>query len=623
MLSPGSRHVYLDALRPPAGFSLDRAVGTTYSLDLETLLAVPLGFAMLDWENQEGTLAKDPVALLHALRRCADRVTVFCQTGRIATPARHHPLFAYLEPMIVEASASDSTASFHAKTWLLRFVSDEKKVIYRFICLSRNLTTDRSWDTILTLDGELAERTRGFSENRPLGDFIEALTRFARHEMSPRRRDDLGVLADEVRRVRFIPPEPFEHISFWPMGIGRRQFPLEGRIDRLLIVSPFLSDGFLTQLADLGSDMLVSRPESLEAISPGVLKRFSSVQVLEDAATEEDADTSDNLEAVEDTADANTAHGLHAKIFVADQGWNASVWTGSANASYSAFNRNVEFMVQLIGKKDKVGIDAFLEGSDGRGFLAFLRPFVVGDRQLPDPETEGNERQVEALRHRLASGCLRLRVEPAGQDVFDIVLVDDDASRPDTTGVSARCRPAAIGTTMSRDLDLLWMNGELRFSNITIHALTSFMAFDVSAGVGTKRVTAHFVLNLPVEGLPEDRLDRVLQAIIGDREHLLKYLLFLLARDDDVSLVGATLLSGNHGSHRNGAINVADGADMQLFEELLRVLARAPDKLDTIARLVNDLKRLPEGASMLPEGFDAMWSAIWTARETIRQGKSE
>jgi hypothetical protein len=129
MLAPGSRHVYLDALRPPLGFSLDLAVGTTYSLDLETLLAVPLGFAMLDWENQKGALAKDPVALLHALRRCADRVTVFCQAGRIAVPTRHHPLFAHLEPMIVEANAPDSTASFHAKTWLLRFLNEEQREV--------------------------------------------------------------------------------------------------------------------------------------------------------------------------------------------------------------------------------------------------------------------------------------------------------------------------------------------------------------------------------------------------------------------------------------------------------------------------------------------------------------
>ena len=116
MLNPRSRHVYLEALKPPAGFSLDQAVGTTFSLDLPTLLAVPLGFAVLDWEDVKGELALDPVALLHALRRCSDRVTVFCQSGRISAPAKHHPLFAHLESMVVEVNPPSEKGVFHPKT---------------------------------------------------------------------------------------------------------------------------------------------------------------------------------------------------------------------------------------------------------------------------------------------------------------------------------------------------------------------------------------------------------------------------------------------------------------------------------------------------------------------------
>jgi len=95
MPAPGSHPVYLDALRPPAGFAPDRAVGTTCSLDLETLLAVPLGFAMLDRENEQGALARDPVALLHALRQRADRVIVFCEAGRMTW---FTPLVTWLAP---------------------------------------------------------------------------------------------------------------------------------------------------------------------------------------------------------------------------------------------------------------------------------------------------------------------------------------------------------------------------------------------------------------------------------------------------------------------------------------------------------------------------------------------
>lgn len=623
MLTPGSRHVYLDALRPPTGFSLDRAVGTTFSLDLETLLAVPLGFAMLDWEDHKGALARDPVALLHALRRCADRVTVFCQAGRIAAPARHHPLFAHLEPMIVQATAPDLTASFHAKTWLLRFINDEPRVTYRFVCLSRNLTPDRSWDTILTLEGDLAERERAFAKNHPLGDFVAALPGLAQRELEAPRREALTMLADEVRRVKFVPPEPFEDIAFWPMIASRRHSPLEGRIDRLLVVSPFLSDGFLSELADLGADSLISRPESLEAVDPSVLKRFSAVHVLDDAAVEEDVDTREDIEIPETSVEPASAAGLHAKLFIADQGRNASVWTGSANATHSAFNRNVEFMVQLSGKKSKVGIDTFLGGAEGQGFLTLLRRFVVGEHRPVDPEAESNERRAEALRRHLAGAGLKLRVEGVGSDLFDLVLVADPEARPDLTNISARCWPAPVSASMARDLGSLWKAGEVRFTKVTVQALTSFIVFEIVAGDGAKSVSARFALNLPLEGAPEDRIDRVLQAVLGDRERLLKYLLFLLAPDADIASIGASLFDWNNDGQGDGNTGGSNSTAVPLFEELLRTLARAPEKLDDVARLVEDLKRTAEGAELLPKDFDAMWSAIWTARLARRPGAAK
>ena len=44
MFEPGQRRLFLDALRPPEGYSFDLGFGTTYTLDLMALLAVPLAF---------------------------------------------------------------------------------------------------------------------------------------------------------------------------------------------------------------------------------------------------------------------------------------------------------------------------------------------------------------------------------------------------------------------------------------------------------------------------------------------------------------------------------------------------------------------------------------------------
>ena len=578
MLNPRSRHVYLEALKAPGGFALDHAVGTTFSLDLQTLLAIPLGFAVLDWENAKGELSLDPVTLLHALRRCADRVTIFCQEGRIAAPTKHHPLFAHLEPMIAEVHAPDESGIFHAKTWLLRFTGDEG-VLYRFVCLSRNLTRDRSWDTVLALDGVLAGRERAFSRNHPLGEFIAALPSLARREPTPARREALAVLADEVRRVKFELPEGFEEVTFWPVGLlGTRKFPLNDRMDRLLVVSPFVSDGFLRRLLELAPTTLVSRPESLEEVAPEVLKRFAAVHVLDDEAVEEDADDESTEGAVENLGQADV-RGQHAKLFVADQGWYASVWTGSANATEAAFEKNVEFLVQLRGKKKRgnVGIDAFLgDDENGGGFRDLLRPFQVGERKAADPGVKENEERVETARRRLARATFRLRV-------------------------------------VARE-------GSVQFPNLTVHALTSFVTFEVAAGDGPKRVVARFALNLPLDGVPEDRLEQVLNAVLGDRERLLRYLLFLLARDDDVAAVGPGLLAENGGAATGGG-GPDLGAVLPLFEELVRAVARSPEKIDAVGRLVGDLRKTPEGAALLPEGFEEVWKPVWAARLARKEAR--
>ena len=69
------------------------------------------------------------------------------------------------------------------------------------------------------------------------------------------------------------------------------------------------------------------------------------------------------------------ARDLHAKLYVADDGWNAHLWTGSANATDAAFgeNENVEFLVQLTGKKARSESRQFSMGRGG-GLGGSLRP---------------------------------------------------------------------------------------------------------------------------------------------------------------------------------------------------------------------------------------------------------
>jgi hypothetical protein len=253
MLEPGNRLLYLEELRPPEGYQLDRAIATTFSLDLLSLLMAPLSMVLYESQSRE-ELLKNPIAALEAIKRSAGRIGVFCQKGRIYVPKQQQPLFHSLEHTVVQVTSPDEGGVFHPKVWLMRFSADGAPTIYRFLCLSRNLTFDRSWDTALVLEGELIDRKRAYSRNHPLGDFIEALPTLADQDVPEEIRDHVDIMSEEVRRVQFKVESPFidegdqQSLFFAPIGLERyKRAPKLLPARSTLIISPFLKETWLTK----------------------------------------------------------------------------------------------------------------------------------------------------------------------------------------------------------------------------------------------------------------------------------------------------------------------------------------------------------------------------------------
>lgn len=611
MLEPRTRAVYLESLKPPPGYRLDRAIGTTYSVDLLSLLSVPLAFAQLDWAERRDELLVDPVRLLRALREEAERVTLFCQAGRIGVPSRGHPLFAHLEPMLVESAVRGARGEFHPKTWILRFTSGpDVPVLYRFLCLSRNLTTDTSWDTVLALEGPLESRTNAFGRNHPLGDFVEALPGLATHEVAKSIQDDVARISHEIRRVRFAPPEGFEdEITFAPLGIdGHRRLDLDQKgADRLVIISPFLTPDFVRKAATARENVLVSRQESLDALPSDALGGYEKVFVLdEDPFLSANGGNEDaSVPAIEERS------GLHAKLYVVDSGWNATVWTGSANASDPGFERNVEFMVGLYGKKSRVGARTLLgesgEGDAFRSVLLEYRPPEVPT--VMDPAARTNENLVDEARRILVRAGLALAVESDGNG-FHALRLNAPGTMKVPEGVRVRAWPVTLPAERAEEL----ADGSLVFRPLSSTQITAFACFDVRAGEGEQACAARFTLLLPLAGAPPDRLEELLATLLEDPQQFLRLLLMLLTDQELDPAAAADLFVPRRSLPWEGAA-ARDLSGIPLLEDLVRTVARNPERLEAVNTLVEDLKRTPKGLSLLPPGFEAIWDAVWAARE--------
>ena len=613
MLEPGERTLLLETLTPPEGYTLDEAIGTTYTLDLLSLLAVPLAFTLFDWEDAQGQPTRDPILLLEALRRHMERITVFCQSGRTAVPNKPNPLFAYLEESVVEVRSPDPDGVFHPKIWVLRFVGSEEMeepVRYRFVCLTRNLTEDRSWDLSAVLEGAPKDRQRAIAASRPLGDFIAALPGLALREISPAVRKRVDRLAEELRRVDWEVPEPFESYEMHPLGItGYKTDPTLFDADRGIAISPFLTFFEVKEWAD-PANTLISRPEALDKISAKLLAQFKEVLVLRtEAMSEEEGSTP--------IADGSaTESGLHAKCYVMDAGRDTRVFMGSANLTHPAFGgKNIEFLVELRGKKSKSGVASFLDGDPGEASLrTLLQPYAPPEEPVEEDLVATKlDDLVNAARDGLASAGLVFETVMDGEGGGHSLALTRTGGKLDLPAeCSVRVWPITL-PAQSSGRELLAATKRVDFGRVALSALTTFLAVEVIGRKSGRTQEARFVLNLPLNGAPEGRREAVLRSILDDPEKVMRFLQFLL-EDADMSVgVGVGVGSDEYGASSQS------GGSFVLLESLLRALTRDPGRLDHVESLLEEFGDDPDAKGRLPSGLLDLWPAIWAARQELKR----
>jgi len=616
MLEPLNRRHLLESLRPPAGYDLDQAIGTTFSLDLMTLLTVPLAFALCDIEDDDGKLLQDPLALLEAIRRYADRTHIFCQAGGIYLPKGNTLFLSHLETVVHAVTAPKKGGIFHPKVWVLRFESpyEDDPVIYRVLVLSRNLTFDRSWDTLLLLEGELRDRERVIRQSDPLGEFVGALPSMMVGQSTKELRGIVSNIAYELRRARFDLPPGFEAMQFHPIGLpGSEDWWFSGRIQRMLTISPFVDPHTASELGDANDGaVLVSRLEQLQQLPLEALQCFEKVYFLPPDAEPEPIDE-------DDTVTNETLSGLHAKLFVAVDGWKARIWTGSANATTAAMRRNVEFLVELTGKKSFCGVDAMLSQVKGETHFADLLSVYTPSEQpeTVDKGTVALERCKLQLRVALASSGIDALVVATGTgDRYEVeVRVPKPPRIRGVTDLAISVWPVTLPENASRAVEVA-TGASTRFSGASFESLTTFFAFELQAKLNGAQTTDRFVLNLPVEGMPNDRQDRVLRALLKNRSRVLQFLLFLLADEADLG----AYLTGSAVADRGEAGALAGlFAGTSLLEPLVSALHRDPQKIDRVAKVVEDLAKTSEGQELLPAGFMDIWEPVLAARKELRK----
>ncbi|WP_405230350.1 phospholipase D family protein [Lentisalinibacter sediminis] len=590
MLSPNNRSVYTDALVPPTGFQLDAGVATSFSMDLTTLLSVPLQLVMQSTEDYR-QLLEDPVTLYDSLRRATDRVRVFVQRGQIHAPSRDHRLYGLLEPMIRQTVAPRGGA-FHPKLWLLRFKAEEgDEVAYRLMVPSKNLTADRAWDIAVTLEGVLGDRVLPI--NRDLTRLLESLGGADEEGADPAGAEVLGSILSEIGRIVWEVPDGFDSVRFRVLGLDRQTWRPR-RNENLAVISPFVRPDALQALAE-SSDrprFLISRANELSAL--GTAPPFEAIYTLHEAA-----ETEETGDATEESPEA----GLHAKVYLYQVGKRTHLVLGSANASDSALllGRNVELLVELEGLSRRVGrVEDLLDPDDGRGLGKLLVHWRSEEAEPIDETARANERKLDAARKVLSASEMELACIPDG-DQWRMALSTPEPI--ELEGIAeAVCWPVTIGQQHAVSMAPLFSGGAVTLPGQSLSSLTALVAFQLKAG-GLRQA---FVLRLPVTGMPEGRDRAILRYVVRDRKSFIRYLLLLLAGLGDSADVGDVARNFDRWDHWHSG----DFEDMPLLEELVRAFARDPKRLKRIREIVEDLTSDQGGEDVLPAGFLSLWQVF-------------
>jgi hypothetical protein len=433
----------------------------------------------------------------------------------------------------------------------------------------------------------------------------------SKRSLSKSVNTQVALVESEIGRVSWdLEGLPFDEFTFWPLGHdGASRWPFRDRTQRMVVVSPFLSDRTLKKLCkESNSCILISRSECLDKTDVATLDQFESLHHMSDAGSAAEPLDPDAFPG----SDA-ALEGLHAKLYIADDGWNAHTWTGSANATIAAFDGNVEFLVQLTGKRSKVGVEAFLEKVKGStGFSDLLVPYERPESMELDEDFEALEKELDALRAPIAIAAWTVRVVPAVDPTLWSATAVTSGTLPEWPAhIRIKCRLLSLSSAQ-HELES-GARVSAAFPDMTFEMLTPYVVVEIEGTKATARHSIRFVVNAELTGTPANRREKLLRHMLQDPKAVLRFLLLLLS---DISEDPAE--DDGTGQGRWNGSSWASGESEALFEPLVRALDRSPGRLAAIRSLLDELGTTDEGKALIPDGLTPLFDAIWSAQ---RAGK--
>ena len=558
---------YGELLRPDVGYTLDFAVGTTYSLDLEALLGVPVSLGLLG--DADAEQMRSPLYVLEAIRTSSDKIAIFCNAGGIKLPDKIQSVYSLLEESVFQVKLSKNS-NFHPKLWVLKYSNEAGKSYIKLLVLSRNLTFDSSIDLCVAMRGEVKHARR--LKNKSLADILTFVGQYAKRA----KQQQILSLAEDVMRVpTFEVEHPFEDYTFFPMGIpdypGSDTKLFEQKYD-LFAVSPFLSDNVVQQLTEnAGQKILVTRKSS---VTKRTMEAFDHVFITKDIL-------SDN--------EFGSKQDIHAKLYFTTTQDGNYLYIGSANASHNAFYRNVECLLRLKYKLNCIGMKTFTQD-----FLPSENCPYEELTYIPEiPPADPSQKLIDEALREAVYALKRADVLSNGT-AYSIQINAKELKTAE---------PVLIAPLQRQNL-MTTLRPETVFDGLLLKEISEFFILRVQSQT--------LVVKVDTRGIPKDRDQAIYRGIIDSKAKFMTYLSFVLSESPasftaETDLLDDVLLCGNG---RDGA----GAATAAIYEKMLRVFHQNPNRLKGIADMIRRLE-----PDVVGEDFVQMYQQFEAAAKKVRK----
>lgn len=594
-----NRSDYGKALMPDESWKTSWAIGTTYSLDLEVLMCIPMALFQGKYLSEATDVRNLRADMLNALEQVKGKMFVFVHENNVTANIGFSMLMSFLDQNIYNVELDSAFKNFHPKVWLVRYERG-KEYTYRLLVMSRNISNSTDFDIAVRMDSDKCQT----DDNKKLVEMVDFLM------SKSGRKDIIRQAKRELKEIRFLAPSSFNlyKTMFWTQFRKGETSPLlleSQQFEDILIISPFVDDDSLCRLSrkTTGRKILVSRQSEMDKLNETSLDLFDCYQwntMLEDAEYyEEDGQNPDK------SAKTNRSINLHAKIFIvkAKFGRDMKFWNnwfvGSANCTKAGLHDNYEAMLQLRSDKVETSAESVLEQLVKDNLITKYQKKEIAI----DKESDKDKRRMREVIFALSKISFKGEINSIDTNQYVLSLWIDDDKRISLFDNNQDVKIEISPFARKEEKWDLSVSNEHRFVQIPCQWLSPFVRVELNVGSESRAI----LLRIEVL-MPDERHGCVVSEILDSEEKVMRYLLYCLDKQigDEQQKIGKDMPSHNSST---GDSDSWDSYSLPIYERLLIAASREPETLKVIDSNIQRLKREKgkDGKPLLSLEFMKMW----------------